>query len=366
MIKALLVVGFSFFNPQVPDSTGTETIDGKIFIIHQVMEKETLYGISRRYGTNVEEILRYNPKADAGLEIGQVLKVPYTRRVVAKVPATGTRHTVREKETLYSISRTYNVTIEELRQWNGLTSNNLSVGQDLIIRKANTVGNPPSATVADDQPARSVNGRHTVGAGETLFSISRRYGVTVDDIRKWNGLAGNDVRIGQALIVEGAGRETVQPAVTQSTPANSGNQNVTPSETAAVTRQETQTLPKNDTPVVATTSDAPVAPVKEQTVTISESVRGSDEIIQGGLAELIEGTEGNRKYLALHRTAPAGTILKVRNEMNNREVFVRVMGKLPDTALTQNIIIKISRSAYDRLGAIDPKFRVEVTYYKPQ
>jgi rare lipoprotein A (peptidoglycan hydrolase) len=79
---------------------------------------------------------------------------------------------------------------------------------------------------------------------------------------------------------------------------------------------------------------------------------------------LIEGTEGNRKYLALHRTAPVGTILKVKNEMNNREVFVRVMGKLPDTAFTDKLVIKISKSAYDRLGAIDPRFRVEVTYYK--
>jgi hypothetical protein len=50
--------------------------------------------------------------------------------------------------------------------------------------------------------------------------------------------------------------------------------------------------------------------------------------------------------------------------MNNREVFVRVMGKLQDTALTDKIIIRISKSAYDRLGAIDPRFRVEVTYSK--
>ncbi|HEY3430246.1 MAG TPA: peptidoglycan-binding protein, partial [Cyclobacteriaceae bacterium] len=105
-------------------------------------------------------------------------------------------------------------------------------------------------------------------------------------------------------------------------------------------------------------------PETTPTIKISENVRGSDEIVEAGLAELIEGTDGNRKYLALHRTAPAGTILKIRNEMNNREVFVRVMGKLPDTALTDKLVIKISKSAYDRLGAIDQRFRVEVTYYK--
>ena len=103
---------------------------------------------------------------------------------------------------------------------------------------------------------------------------------------------------------------------------------------------------------------------KSPVITISESVTNKDEVKQSGLAELIDGTEANRKYLALHRTAPVGTILKVRNEMNNREVFVRVIGKLPDTALTDKLIIKISKSAYDRLGAIDPRFRVEVTYYK--
>ena len=79
---------------------------------------------------------------------------------------------------------------------------------------------------------------------------------------------------------------------------------------------------------------------------------------------MIEGTDGNRKYLALHRTAKAGAIIKVRNELNNREVFVRVVGPLPDTGVNDKIVIKISKSAYDRLGAIDPKFRVEITYYK--
>jgi len=103
---------------------------------------------------------------------------------------------------------------------------------------------------------------------------------------------------------------------------------------------------------------------KETVITISEAVKGSDEIMESGVAELIEGTDGNRKYLALHRTAPVGTILKVRNEMNNREVFVRVMGKLPETVLTDRVIIRVSKSAYDRLGAIDQRFRVQVTYYK--
>ena len=81
------------------------------------------------------------------------------------------------------------------------------------------------------------------------------------------------------------------------------------------------------------------------------------------MAALIEGTEGNRKYLAQHRTIKPGTILKVRNEATGREVFVRVTGPL--TAVDPTLIIKISKSALDRLGATSTeKIRVEVTYYK--
>ena len=97
---------------------------------------------------------------------------------------------------------------------------------------------------------------------------------------------------------------------------------------------------------------------------ISENVLGTDEVRESGLAELIEGSESSRKYLALHRTAKAGTIIKIRNELNNREVFVRVAGVLPPTGVNDNLVVKLSKSAYDRLGAIDQKFRVEVTYYK--
>jgi len=86
MINELIFAGVSFFHPLVlQDSIGTETVNGKIFVIHQVGEKETLYGISRRYGTTVEIILQYNPTADGGLEIGQILKVPYVPKSKARL-----------------------------------------------------------------------------------------------------------------------------------------------------------------------------------------------------------------------------------------------------------------------------------------
>lgn len=342
MIKFLIITGLSFFNPP-QDSIGIETINGKTFVIHKVGEKETLYGISRRYGVTVTQILEFNKTADAGLEIGQILKVPYVPR--PKTPKGATVHKVAEKETLFSISRQYNVTIDEIKQWNSLPDNSLSVGQELVIKATNTIPGMPQAQPMEMKSARTV---HTVAQKETLFSISRQYGATIDQLKTWNNLTSEELSIGQVLFV-------AQP-IYNSTSQTQANPVV------ETTQQTTTPTPVNTEVPVTKTEVTPQ--VKAPVVTISESVTNKDEIKESGLAELIDGTEGNRKYLALHRTAPVGTILKIRNEMNNREVFVRVIGKLPDTALTDKLVIKISKSAYDRLGAIDPRFRVEVTYYK--
>jgi LysM repeat protein len=346
MIEALLVVGLSFFNPQVPtDSLGTEMINGKVVVVHRVEEKETLYSLSRRYRTTVDDILQLNPDAKDGLEIGEILKVPFNKSNVASNTTTpGGVHIVKEKETLYSISRMYDVSIDDVKEWNNMTSNSLSLGQELIIKKMNT--QPVTTEKATITPVMTTQkGVHQVAPKETMFSISKQYNVSIDEIRKWNNLDGNDLKVGQLIFV--APPKNQEAVVTSPSPAVVA----------------TAPVIKNEPSIASTPPSRTNESTASSTSTISENVKDGDEVIQAGLAELIEGTEGNRKYLALHRTAPVGTILKVRNEMNNREVFVRVIGKLPDTALTSKLVIIVSRSAYDRLGAFDPRFRVEVTYY---
>jgi LysM repeat protein len=345
MINLIFLTAFSFLDPAIPaDSLRLEVINGKSFVIHQVGERETLYGISRRYGATIPGILEFNPTADGGLEIGTILKVPYTPKSKVQSPA-GLIHTVAPKETLFSISKLYNVTIDELRTWNSLSDYALSTGQTLVIKKRNTtLATSPESKPTEVKTIPSGGMRHVVVQGETLFSIARQYNVTVQQIKDWNSLATNELKIGQAISLSSS--MTTPASTTVSTP---------------VPVVATTPRPQETTPGVVP-KPAVTMPV-ENTIKISESVAGTDEIKEAGIAELIEGTEGNRKYMALHRSAPTGTILKVRNELNNREVFVRVVGSLPATSVNDKIIIKISKSAYDRLGAIDPKFRAEVTYY---
>ena len=55
--------------------------------------------------------------------------------------------------------------------------------------------------------------------------------------------------------------------------------------------------------------------------------------------------------------------MQIKNEMNDLSVFVRVIGKIPDTDDNRNVLIKFSKVAYDRLGAINEQFPVEITYH---
>jgi LysM repeat protein len=314
MVKLLFV--FLSWSATSSDSLRVETIKGKLFIIHQIDAKETLYSISRRYGVPVTAILENNPSSEGGISVGRLLNVPYTPKAKPEVKDIK-RHVVAAKETLFSISRQYDVSVEDLKKANGLAENSLALGQELVIPSISKVVTAPVPT-----EMKSASSMHTVAPKETTYSIARQYGITVQQLKEWNNLQ-DELPVGKILLV-------VQP------------------------KYSTQTI-----------TEAAQKPISASTVgiKISENVIGTDEVKESGMAELMEGTEANRKYLALHRSIKPGTILKVRNETTNREVFVRVTGVLPSSA-SPDVVIRISKSAYDRLGATEARFKIELTYFK--
>jgi len=313
VFSLLIMLGGARTARAMADSLRVEVVNGKSFIIHQVDPKETLYSISRKYGVTVAALVESNPKADAGLSVGQELKVPYVPKI--KPEKERTTHKVAPQETLFSISRMYNVSVDELKSWNNLKDNALSAGQELIISRKAAVKLPPPPE------AKKLRGVHTVVEKETLFSISKMYGASIAQLKSWNNLTTNEVKPGQNLLV-------LPP----------------------------MSIPEKTQPLVPATEPKPTV----QEVKISENLIGADEIHEKGMAVLIDGTEGNRKYLAQHKTAKLGTIMKVRNEETKREVFVRVIGPLSD----DGVVIRISKSAFDKLGGTDSKINVELIYYK--
>lgn len=114
-------------------------------------------------------------------------------------------HLVKAGETLFAISRQYSVTVDDIKKWNNLTSNTISTGQRLFV-------GPPA-----EQAAASTSVQHQVRPGETLFTISRRYGVTITEITEWNGLGSTTVETGQILVIQRSFQNVQQTATVDTT-----------------------------------------------------------------------------------------------------------------------------------------------------
>ena len=121
-------------------------------------------------------------------------------------------HVVKKGESLGSVARKYHVTVAKIKKWNHLKRETLHVGQRLTIYRSGS----PMAQVNNKTTKSSVKSAknnskatkstapktHTVKKGETLSSISRKYGCTVNDLKKWNNLKGNGVKVGQKLKIK--------------------------------------------------------------------------------------------------------------------------------------------------------------------
>jgi hypothetical protein len=102
--------------------------------------------------------------------------------------------------------------------------------------------------------------------------------------------------------------------------------------------------------------------VAREEVTVPNSSGGFTNTKETGLAEVIPGTEANKKYLVLHRTAPVGSVIRVKNEENSLTIFARVVGVLPETGDNSKILIKLSQAAFEQLKGVNARFPVEVLY----
>lgn len=333
------------------DSLRLETIDGQTYIIHQVDPGETLYAISKRYHCSMNAIAGATPDVKRGLHDGMILRVPYNPNNKPKEPGKSV-HIVKAGETLYSISRIYNVSVIDIMEWNDLMSADLEIDQKLTI-KGQAV-DAPVDYVLDGMRI------HVVQAGEGLYAIARQYEVTVDELVEWNELTSSALNLGQEVIV-GKVDGTDEPVNKESIV-----------EEAAVTTAVALETVKDSDPVQETVTYQPEV---ENTTTIADSAEVNyaekEPVLmmqkkEDGLAAAIDGGSDTNTFLAMHRTAPVGSLVAVRNEMNNQVVFVRVIGALPDTGVNDKIIVRLSAAAVEQLRAIDPKFRVEITYLVPE
>lgn len=112
----------------------------------------------------------------------------------------GSTHTVEPGQTYYSISKMYGLSVDQLLALNNLTTSNvLESGQQLIVKPATGGTSSPTRTGSASASNQGTATYHTVAKGETMFRISKQYGVTVEQIQEWNNLSDVGVKEGQKI-----------------------------------------------------------------------------------------------------------------------------------------------------------------------
>ena len=162
---------------------------------YTVAKGDSLWSIANKFNTTVANLKSLNNLSSNLLQIGQKLKINAT-----KVDQPNEYYTVKKGDTLYSIATKNNLSVPELKALNNLTSDNLSVGQNLLIKK---------------KPKENTNiTTYTVKSGDTLYSIAKKYNTTVNAITTINNLTSNNLSIGQTLKIPVSTQNTTEKTYT--------------------------------------------------------------------------------------------------------------------------------------------------------
>lgn len=242
---------------------------------------------------------------------------------------------VGSKQSLFSILKRYNLSLTEFKSANTEIEIPVKTGEIVYIPLHYLEESNPAPKVVEEKVTEAPKEAeiHIVASKQGLLSVANMHKVTMAELRKWNNLTSDRLQEGQRLIV-------ADPSSTKST----------------IAVDKASLLPAKTTASATPVAPAPVAeaPVKE---------KGPEDIkkkIETGIAELIDVPDNSGKFLALHRTAPIGTLVLVKNLTNNQSIWVKVIGRLPNG--DNKVIIKLSPKAFEKLNAVDKRVRAEISY----
>lgn len=297
--KTLLFIFFVFFtskaisNP-LRDSIGVENLDGKEVILHKVEPKETYYSLGRKYDVSPRSIMEFNHNVP--LHPNDIIKIP-TQRAFNKTPTTFSSEPSKS---------------------------------------------PTSVKII----------KHKVKAKETLYSIAKDYGMSVEDLKELNHLKDNSLAIGKVLKVTEEVKEK---------PLTENNNNIPEEKDSSKSSASANVadIPKPKIKIVDSTDS-------QNNLEIPRNRYGITAMNEKGVAVWIDdGNLDSSKSYVLHRTAPVGTIMKITNPMTGKSVFAKVVGRFAENETTKDVLIVVTKAAADAVGALDKRFLVNITFGVP-
>lgn len=304
-----------------------------LYLEHAVSPKESFFSVGRMYNVSAKELAAFNHlKMEAGLKIGEILKIPLNKinftqtgaraKTEANVPV---YHTVESGETLYRLGVNYNkVPVASLKRWNHLQSNELAAGTPIIIGFLKV------------DKAQSSLAKH---------SFEPKYPVA-------------DIPKKEIKPEENKREETVTatPEVKKPEPAKSENKTPAPVQT----NENTITIaPGNASTANSIAGGYFINLYNRQS-------QNKSSVDKSGVAGVFKSTSGwqDGKYYCFNNDASAGTVLKITDTTTGKSVYAKVLDVIPDIKQNEGLSIVISNAAADALGAGDNKFDCVVSFGK--
>lgn len=322
-------------------------------------------------------------------------------------------HTVKTKESLYSLARLYNVHPRELAEYNSIpVTTNLTVGQvikipatttlpplsdipavksDPVVKKEPEIVKEPEIKkepVIKKETVEKVTVPvkkevltpvyHKVAKKENLYQISKQYkNVSIDDLKKWNKISGDALNVGTNIIVG----YTKEPAKKTSAAVNE-NKVDEKNEILKESSKPVEALKNADEKILKAEpvkKEEPSLPVKTETDKVSgrvyngglfkasyeKQVKGKSKLVEEkGQAGIFKSTSGwdDGKYYCLSNSAAPGTFVKITNPENQHAVYAKVLDLIPELSQNKGLLIRISNAAASELGNITDTFVVSIIY----
>jgi len=285
-----------------------------------------------------------------------------------------TVHEIKEGETLSQLAQKYGTTVGDIMRLNGMnTDSKLFVGEKVKIPGA---GETVVAATAKT---------HIVEKGETLYQLSKKYGVTVNQLRDWNNITGNNIQVGQTLKVSAAGGDNTALPVVSSTSVPAAVDpvaTVSDDQTAAVSNTATDTNSDTSEQSQATDKQRGQSVFADNTDNTAPSVSASGnegafavayksqangtELITKGLAGIFQSASGwkDGKYFILMNEVAPGTLVKVQTK--GKTIYAKVLWNLGNVKENAGLSYRVSDAAAAALGMTGQQSDIIVSYFKSE
>jgi len=178
-----------------------------------VQHGDNLSTIAKKYNVSIQDLKKWNALSDNNIQLESKLKVAditidKEEEAVAKTEVKNVEYIVQNGDNLGSIARRNGVAVSDIKMWNDLEDDSVQLGTRIIVGKRIVADTNQAVAEKSTKKSRSIKDEHDdhyyVQKGDSLFSIAKKYpGVTISDIKKWNGIRGNELKPGMKLKING-------------------------------------------------------------------------------------------------------------------------------------------------------------------